>query len=463
MREFERFYVVLTNPTTVVLRSVVPEFETNGSTRYLYIPQAACSYLRIYANGVAVGSVGLADSRTGHFWYQPLLFELPEEVSELVIVLSGVYELGLDFGAFIVDETGTSKFNLLLFLTNTLLNITIGLSITIGTVLFIIALTLTGEKRKAYLTLGMASLFGATWMFDLVQFYSLGSVGTFLVVRKLFVASAYVGFALLFFGFSQLFIERKLIDHIFVWMNLATAFTLLFPTSHYAFKRMTNSVSFVLLLNAAYITARILKASSKLLAGFVSFFTYAVVHDALTMFLSLNLKLLSNFGICALFAGFAYTLVQEYKDMLVKITIAHTKSLTDQLTGAYNRGILTEQSFGESDLFVYIDLDKFKKINDEYGHDVGDEVLRSLVEVARKSVRRSDLIVRMGGDEFLLVLRSCDVETGRKIAERVRLEFQNSHKLCPDFSYGVVPFTGNLQQTLRLVDKRMYDAKRTKV
>jgi len=146
----------------------------------------------------------------------------------------------------------------------------------------------------------------------------------------------------------------------------------------------------------------------------------------------------------------------------VKLTIAHTRSLTDQLTGAYNRGILTEQTFTEEDTFVYIDLDNFKEINDNYGHDVGDMVLKSLVESIKRNVRKSDLIVRMGGDEFLVVLKSCEPSVAERIVQIILKDFSSSHELRPQFSFGVVRFSGNLRNTLRDVDKAMYELKTSK-
>uniref|UniRef100_A0A7C5RJ83 GGDEF domain-containing protein n=1 Tax=Fervidobacterium thailandense TaxID=1008305 RepID=A0A7C5RJ83_9BACT len=461
----QKFYVTLRAPTTILLRTKIDDTrvpEDLKKSRYLYIPQADCSYLRVYVNGHFAGSVGLHEKRTGHFWYQPFLFELPPDAEEIAIVMSGIYELGIDFGAFLVDEQGAKKFSILYFLTNTLLNITIGLSTTIGTVLLIISATLTGERKKSYLYLGIASIFGAIWMFDLVQFYSLGNPTSFLIARKLFVTSAYLGFAFLILGFSYFGIEKKFAYKLFILANLILAFILWIPPTNYSFKILTNLVAVSLFFNAGFVFLETIKSSSRVLFGFVSFFVLTIVHDGIVMFLSLNLKLLSNFGVASLFAGFSYTLVQDYRELLVKLTIAHTRSLTDQLTGAYNRGILTEQTFTEEDTFVYIDLDNFKEINDNYGHDVGDMVLKSLVESIKRNVRKSDLIVRMGGDEFLVVLKSCEPSVAERIVQIILKDFSSSHELRPQFSFGVVRFSGNLRNTLRDVDKAMYELKTSK-
>lgn len=109
-----------------------------------------------------------------------------------------------------------------------------------------------------------------------------------------------------------------------------------------------------------------------------------------------------------------------------------------------------------------MDLDNFKKINDTYGHESGDEILKALVQTIKKNVRQSDIVVRMGGDEFLVILRGCKPEKAEEIFQKILLEFKNSHPLQPEFSYGVVPFKESLERTLREVDESMYRMKDVK-
>lgn len=106
----------------------------------------------------------------------------------------------------------------------------------------------------------------------------------------------------------------------------------------------------------------------------------------------------------------------------------HRISHIDYLTGAYNRRYL-EIYFRKKPhkkkcalACIMIDIDGFKKINDEYGHSVGDEVLKQTVELLRKSldtIRKTDFIVRYGGDEFFIVLHTDDFQEVKKIAEQV--------------------------------------------
>jgi diguanylate cyclase (GGDEF)-like protein len=154
------------------------------------------------------------------------------------------------------------------------------------------------------------------------------------------------------------------------------------------------------------------------------------------------MKLISHFGIIALFFGFSYLIVTEYRDMTVRITTTYLKSITDHLTGAYNRGILSELILSPKDTIVYVDMDKFKTINDNYGHEIGDEILKLLVRTIKNNVRSSDCIVRMGGDEFLVVLKDCPLSKATEIFSKVQSEFINSHELRPVFSFGASQYNG---------------------
>ncbi len=74
-----------------------------------------------------------------------------------------------------------------------------------------------------------------------------------------------------------------------------------------------------------------------------------------------------------------------------------------------------------------IDLDYFKRFNDNYGHAVGDEVLQVFAQLVRNSLREEDLIARFGGEEFILLLNQCDLATLHHCVERIRVTLQRLH------------------------------------
>ena len=108
----------------------------------------------------------------------------------------------------------------------------------------------------------------------------------------------------------------------------------------------------------------------------------------------------------------------------------HDMATKDALTGLANRRFLETNinpliagiKRRNSTLGVLMcDLDFFKQVNDEYGHDVGDQVLKTLAVIMREAVRSSDIVIRYGGEEFLILLTDCEIEKATEVAEKIRL------------------------------------------
>ena len=111
----------------------------------------------------------------------------------------------------------------------------------------------------------------------------------------------------------------------------------------------------------------------------------------------------------------------EYEDLFLRAS-------NDPLTGLSNRRVFDDRIQGMIDSarrhrmplsMISMDLDKFKEINDNLGHQMGDKVLQEVARVLKSAVRSTDLLVRMGGDEFLLVLDNTGVSSARILAERL--------------------------------------------
>lgn len=103
----------------------------------------------------------------------------------------------------------------------------------------------------------------------------------------------------------------------------------------------------------------------------------------------------------------------------------------DSLTGIYNRRFFTEflrseiersERYKKVFCLIMLDIDFFKKINDTYGHDVGDKILKELTSVIKSCVRKSDLFARVGGEEFAIIVPETDLEAAMQLAEKIRLK-----------------------------------------
>jgi len=169
-----------------------------------------------------------------------------------------------------------------------------------------------------------------------------------------------------------------------------------------------------------------------------------------------------------------HTYTHEIEDILEIFRIALKKwedlkgSITDPLTGAYNRQFLSlikdylEDENSEYTLLM-IDLDGFKEVNDTLGHDKGDEILKSTVKKIESSLRENDILIRYGGDEFLVVIISPSMENGLRVAERIRLSIRNnliSASIGAVYKKKGIP--APLEKLLKLADALMYIAKKEK-
>jgi diguanylate cyclase (GGDEF)-like protein/PAS domain S-box-containing protein len=108
-------------------------------------------------------------------------------------------------------------------------------------------------------------------------------------------------------------------------------------------------------------------------------------------------------------------------------------ALTDPLTGLHNRRGLEGRSEAlhfrpggapVTQVWIMVDIDHFKRVNDTYGHEAGDEVLKAVAEALRSTARGADLVARFGGEEFVLVLPDTSAELAVRIAERLRLAIE---------------------------------------
>jgi diguanylate cyclase (GGDEF)-like protein len=152
-------------------------------------------------------------------------------------------------------------------------------------------------------------------------------------------------------------------------------------------------------------------------------------------------------------------------------------SLTDELTGLYNRRrffILTDQYLKvairtrKRSLLLYIDMDDLKWINDHYGHNEGDQALIHLSRILKKTFRESDIIARIGGDEFVVLLESA-VENEEMFIARLHENIKDyndrgAHHYKLSISMGATPFDPenpiSIDELLSKADALMYDQKR---
>lgn len=166
----------------------------------------------------------------------------------------------------------------------------------------------------------------------------------------------------------------------------------------------------------------------------------------------------------------------ELQDAKVQLHQSQSKAMVDSLTklpnrGAYDAFILNEyqlfQRYGGDVSLIICDVDKFKHINDNYGHQAGDKVLQLISKQVKKGTRNTDLLARYGGEEFVVVLPNTNQDQALQVAEKIRQEVANSPfhfrgaRVQITISCGVASFTkgASIEQVFDKADKALYKAK----
>ncbi|WP_258238356.1 diguanylate cyclase domain-containing protein [Arcobacter sp. CECT 8983] len=152
------------------------------------------------------------------------------------------------------------------------------------------------------------------------------------------------------------------------------------------------------------------------------------------------------------------------------------KTIHDKLTNAYNREYFeiinnkfihdANKNPSSSFALCLIDIDFFKKVNDTYGHDVGDITLIALVKIINSSIRKDDVLVRWGGEEFILLMKNLSDETLKNSLEHIKsviekYEFETIKKLTCSFGATIYKKDENIKNTIKRADINLYTAKKT--
>ena len=174
-------------------------------------------------------------------------------------------------------------------------------------------------------------------------------------------------------------------------------------------------------------------------------------------------------------------IAQELEDVKMEKDIATQASLHDALTGLPNRALFYDRlthaleqakRHGWNLAVMFLDLDKFKQINDEYGHDIGDKVLLIIAERLKQNTRSDDTICRFGGDEFLYLLMEVKNKRGvinviNKLVKAIELpcdEIEPNLVIKPSIGVSLYPENGdNLEDLIKTADAAMYAAKKSKL
>jgi diguanylate cyclase (GGDEF)-like protein len=185
----------------------------------------------------------------------------------------------------------------------------------------------------------------------------------------------------------------------------------------------------------------------------------------------------NDFGMYIDIILLSLALSDRMKITLEKKLIAEKQAKTDIITGLFNRRAYYEISEMEYQRLsrhkrilsvIMFDIDHFKNINDNYGHSIGDKVLKRVGNIVKNLIREYDYAFRMGGDEFLVLLPETNDKQASQLAERIRKEIEDytleeNNKLVITASFGIAQYTQkdtSMEKLTRRADEALYQAKK---
>lgn len=226
-----------------------------------------------------------------------------------------------------------------------------------------------------------------------------------------------------------------------------------------------NAMHYVLAELAAFILMQVITAYIEPIYTFRDSWMVGSLYN-INFFSALIVVVLSLSTLLAQIVHLEDRLLQKNKDL-------ETLSRTDALTGLANRRSIEEKykyvmEHSRTYAVIMGDIDDFKKVNDRYGHNTGDQVLRQVADIFRSSVRGDDMVCRWGGEEILVFLPFCKKEGASLTAKRILDKINSTCVLSPEgekisisMTLGVADSTEGkeFREVIQKADVRLYDGK----
>ncbi len=212
----------------------------------------------------------------------------------------------------------------------------------------------------------------------------------------------------------------------------------------------------------------LLSITSSLIWLFLELFTKQSSITSIMPYLSASMRFIIFFSVTYLLS------IQS--ELEKSLRIEKKLARKDILTGAANRRLFFElaeieirrsKRYKHPFTLAYIDLDNFKKVNDTQGHNAGDKVLKVVVETIHKNIREIDLVARLSGDEFVILLPETNLQQAKIVIDRTQkglLFAMQKHSWPVTFSIGVITFEkvpSTTDEMVKVADNLMYEVKKS--
>lgn len=467
--------------------------EANGETKVIYktffdettydqlvIYRINADSYQCYMNNILIGQVTKYEKQYGKNISEAGIYDIPEQLlkgkNELKIIISINEKNGLsDYPIVLTNQRNA-------FYIKSIINIFYGMSfyvlvsiITIIVILFLVFALfyeIDMNYKKYYLLAGI-SLLGI--YMELFNPFVLGI--SFLTYKKLLISSFWLTIIFLDYGFYKE-LELKSIKYVANFSVILLLSILISPTFQ-RFNAIYNVVlPFMFMINITmwfYIAIKykqVNRRSQILIYTLPILFVYST-YDIFNHIESRSYNSFLIYAVIAFLIAILISIAYEYFDSLEELKYQrkiadqmYEKAIRDSLTNSFTYEYMKKKLSKRKDPYalILLDIDNFKQINDLYGHQMGDRILKKLVEIINEHIGQEDILARYGGDEFLI--STYDLKSAETVGRRIFEEYEKlkvkdvDHKFSLSMGITILTAYESIEEVFNETDQKLLKAKR---
>lgn len=412
-----------------------------GDIYKLLIIRLSSRWYKIYFNDILIGSLGDTVNNKSNIWNAIGIYDLdPSLIRKNNIIkleLFASYEMGMDTPLLITDISDCYNISTWYSLLSKKIVIIAISFIIFGFTMMMFIYFRARNIKKEYLYYALAGLFMSL---SLVNSFDLQVLPfSYLVFKKIFNILPFIA---TFFMSKGLYHQFHIKFSFLSYLTLACSVLLFFLPGHQFFYTI-KYLSIILLMNLLswlYISYKFYKTST-----YAQIILYTSFYFVISFMCDMYFPSGKIHNIVFLFSGvfiFSITilffLIMEYAGFQKEIfthrkmtELLYDRAIKDGMTGTYNHEYIanTLEKLQKDYVIIIMDIDNFKEVNDTYGHQAGDIVIKQVAEGIKNNVRASDIVGRYGGDEFIIVLFDCSEDEATRVAIKIKKAIEGIHKL----------------------------------
>lgn len=427
---------------------------------YLVIPQLYGYAYKLYLNGAYLHGTGDFENPTANVWTYAQAFDLSSQptrpINRIQLDVYGLHDIGFNAIPFLTDKnTAIRRVTAINILNHDLTNLFIGF--TLGFALLFFFFTFRMDQNKlVYLYYAIALSLFAFYSLEFTFRATSGTIEAYLWLRKLLLMSIYCAGYFLLMAQRLYFLNRKTPPLLALLYNLPLVFMVI-AQDFIAISKVQTALNLITLSTILYIAFIGLFHRYKATLIPNTILVLTVLHTIANQFFGLMHPYMLHLGVMVFLFGLCTIIVLDFQLIENENRKLGQISKTDSLTQAFNRSVLNSLICTPEDCFVFIDLDRFKAYNDTFGHQKGDQLLKDIVGIFNHNIRKSDYVIRYGGDEFILYFKSCPVEVVEATIKRIQESIEELGSV--GISFGICPYQDTVISTILKADRDMYTMK----